>query len=135
MLNTLFFSSGQRPERTWSPGVRRDGSGGPHRMIDRSPRITTRTATAQPQHLPPNLNQGLWRVVPHYPTSRPYMLFLSVGSQFCAPASFPQSVALLQDDVSAYYASSLYWSSLAYHHIRATDRTYSVKGQYLVCYA
>jgi len=63
-------------------------------MIDRSPRIRTRTATAQPQHLPPNLNQGLWRVVPHYPTSRPYMLFLSAGSQFCTPASFPLSVAI-----------------------------------------
>jgi len=67
-----------------------------HRMIDRSPRIRTRTATAQPQHLPPNLNHGLWGVVPPYPTSRPYMLFLFVGSQFCTPASFPRSVALPQ---------------------------------------
>ena len=80
-------------------------------MIDRSPRIRTRTATAQIQHLPPNLNQGLWRVVPHlppnlnqglwrvvphYPTSRPYMLFLSAGSQFCSPVSFPRSVAIPQ---------------------------------------
>ena len=68
-------------KRTWSPGVRRDFTESSHRMIDRSPRIRTRAAAAQPQHLPPNLNHGLRRVVPPYPIRRPYMLFLFVGSQ------------------------------------------------------
>jgi hypothetical protein len=50
-----------------------------------SPQIRTRTAAVQPQHLPPDLNLGLWCVVPPCPARRPHMLFLFVGSQFCTP--------------------------------------------------
>jgi len=59
----------------------------PGRMAWRSPQIRTRTATVQPQHLPPCLNLGLRCVVPPYPARRPCMPFLSVGSQSC-PSSF-----------------------------------------------
>jgi len=68
----------------------------PGRLGWRSPQRRTRTATAQPQHVPPDLNLGLRCVVPPYPARWPSMLLLFVGSQFCSPASFPRSVALPQ---------------------------------------
>jgi hypothetical protein len=48
----------------------------------------------QPQHLPYFLNPGLRHVVLTHPETGPYMLFLSVGSWFCTPASFGRSLAV-----------------------------------------
>src|SRR3990172_1160505 len=50
--------------------------------------------TAQPQHLPYLPNPGFRHVVLTNPETGPYMLFLFVGSQLCAPASFGRFLAV-----------------------------------------
>ena len=50
--------------------------------------------TAQPQHLPCLPNPGFCHVVLTNPETGPCMLFLFVGSQLCAPASFGRFLAV-----------------------------------------
>jgi hypothetical protein len=85
-----------RPRRRFRPLVSSCRSPSLECLVWRAPQRRRRTATAQPPHVPPDLNWGLRCVVPPYPARWPDRRLLFVGAPVCAPASSPRSVTLPQ---------------------------------------